>query len=120
QQLSSSWGFSPINQTTEQIFKQFIAQGQSFYQASGDSGAYKGGIMSPADDPNVTVVGGTSLATSGADGPWQSESTWTGSGGGVSTSYPIPSYQQGLSMAANGGSLTMRNIPDVSLPAEVQ
>jgi subtilase family serine protease len=40
QQLSSSWGYGPINATTEQIFKQFIAQGQSILQASGDSGAY--------------------------------------------------------------------------------
>ncbi len=120
QQLSSSWTFSPINATTEQIFKQYIVQGQSFFQASGDSGAYKGAIGTPADDPNVTVVGGTSLTTSGAGGPWQSESTWAGSGGGISTSYPIPSYQQGLSMVANGGSATMRNIPDVALTAAVQ
>ncbi len=42
-QLSSSWGFSPTNATTEQIFKQMIAQGQSLFQASGDSGAYQGG-----------------------------------------------------------------------------
>ena len=120
QQLSSSWGFSPINATTEQIFKQYIAQGQSFFQASGDSGAYKGSIMSPSDDPNVTVVGGASLTTAGQGGPWQSESTWSGSGGGISTTYPIPSYQQGLNMAANGGSATMRNIPDVALTAAVQ
>jgi hypothetical protein len=119
QQLSSSWGFG-INATTEQIFKQFIAQGQSFYQASGDSGAYKAAVMPPSDDPNVTVVGGSSLTTSGAGGPWQSERTWSGSGGGVSTEYPIPAYQQGISMAANGGSLTMRNIPDVALIADVQ
>ena len=51
--------------------------------------------MTPADDPNLTVVGGTSLTTSGAGGPWQSETTWSGSGGGVSTVYTIPSYQQG-------------------------
>jgi hypothetical protein len=119
QQLSSSWGFG-INATTEQIFKQYIAQGQSLLQASGDSGAYKNGVMTPSDDPNLTVVGGTSLATSGAGGPWQSESTWSGSGGGISTVYPIPSYQQGLSMAANGGSTKMRNIPDLALTADIQ
>ena len=119
-QLSSSWGFSPINATTEQIFLQYIAQGQSFFQASGDSGSYSGGVMSPSDDPNVTVVGGTSLTTSGAGGPWQSEATWPGSGGGISTQYPIPTYQQGVSMAANSGLLKMRNIPDVSLTADVQ
>ena len=119
QQLSSSWGFG-INATTEQIFKQYIAQGQSLLQASGDSGAYKSTVMTPADDPNLTVVGGTSLTTSGAGGPWQSETTWSGSGGGVSTVYAIPSYQQGLSMTANGGSTKMRNIPDLALTADIQ
>jgi len=119
-QLSSSWAFSPINATTEQIFKQMIAQGQSLFQASGDSGAYHGWIMPPSDDPNVTVVGGTSLTTAGAGGPWQAESTWSGSGGGVSTTYTIPSYQQGMNMAAIKGSTTMRNIPDVALTADIQ
>jgi hypothetical protein len=119
-QLSSSWCFSPINATTEQIFKQYIAQGQSLFQASGDSGAYRGWIFTPSDNPNLTVVGGTSLATSGYGGPWQSEATWPGSGGGSSTAYPMPSYQQGVNMAANGGSATMRNIPDVALTADVQ
>ena len=120
QQLSSSWTFSPINATTEQIFKQYIAQGQSLLQASGDSGAYTGGIAQPADDPNLTVVGGTSLTTGGASGPWQSEATWSGSGGGISTTYAIPSYQQGTSMTASHGSTTMRNIPDVALTADIQ
>jgi hypothetical protein len=120
QQLSSSWGYGPINASTEQIFKQYIAQGQSLLQASGDSGAYEGGVMTPSDDPSLTVVGGTSLTTSGSGGPWQSETTWPGSGGGISFTYPIPSYQQGTNMAVNGGSPTMRNIPDVALTADIQ
>jgi hypothetical protein len=119
QQLSSSWGFG-IDATTEQIFKEFMAQGQSLYQASGDSGAYGGEVMTPSDDPNLTVVGGTSLTTTGADGPWHAESAWPNSGGGVSFTYAIPSYQQGISMAANGGSATMRNLPDVAMIADVQ
>jgi uncharacterized membrane protein len=119
-QLSSSWCFSPTNATTEQIFEQMIAQGQSLFQASGDSGAYQAAIMPPADDPNVTVVGGTSLTTAGAGGAWQSETTWPDSGGGVSTTWPIPSYQRSVNMAAAGGSTTMRNIPDVALTADVQ
>jgi hypothetical protein len=120
QQLSSSWGYGPINATTEQIFKQYVAQGQSMLQASGDSGSYSNGVMAPSDDPNLTVVGGTSLTTAGAGGPWQSEKVWSGSGGGVSTTYAIPSYQQGLNMAANHGSTKMRNIPDVALTADIQ
>jgi hypothetical protein len=118
--LSSSWCFSPTNATTEQIFKQMIAQGQSLFQASGDSGSYSGPIMPPADDPNVTVVGGTSLTTTGPGGAWQAETTWSGSGGGVSATWPIPSYQQTAPTAAAGGSASMRNIPDVALLADVQ
>lgn len=76
--------------------------------------------MPPADDPNLTVVGGTSLTTAGAGGPWQSETTWPDSGGGVSTTWPIPSYQSPGTMTQAGGSGTMRNIPDVALTADVQ
>ena len=119
-QLSSSWTFSPTNATTEQIFQEMIVQGQSLFQASGDSGAYHGYIMPPADDPNVTVVGGTSLITSGAGGAWQSESAWADGGGGVSQVWPIPSYQRNVNMAAVGGSTTMRNLPDVALLADIQ
>src|SRR6202034_3564377 len=90
------------------------------FQASGDSGAYHGGVMPPSDDPNLTVVGGTSLTTSGPGGAWQSETTWSESGGGVSTTWPIPSYQQSVNMTAAGGSANMRNIPDVALTADVQ
>ena len=118
-QLSCSWGYG-IDSTTEQIFKQMIAQGQSFFTASGDSGAYSNGVMPPADDPNVTSVGGTALTTTGPGGTWVSESAWSGSGGGVSTTYPIPSYQLGVNMTAMGGSATMRNMPDVALTGAVQ
>jgi subtilase family serine protease len=119
-QLSSSWGWSPTDATLDQIYKQFIAQGQSMFQASGDGGAYTGAVMPPADDPNVTSVGGTSLTTAGAGGAWQSETTWSGSGGGVSTVWPIPTWQQAVNMKAVGGSTTMRDLPDVSMVADIQ
>lgn len=118
-QISCSWTFG-IDPTTEQIFKQFVAQGQTFLQAAGDSGAYKNGVDAPADDPNVTSVGGTHLTTAGASGPWSSETVWSYGGGGVSTTYPIPSYQQGIGASAGGYSTTMRNIPDVALTADVE
>jgi uncharacterized repeat protein (TIGR03803 family) len=123
-QLSSSWGFgSQVDPAREQIFQQFAAQGQSMFQASGDGGAWTGAIFPPSDDPWLTVVGGTSLDTVISGGVWQSETTWSdgngvGSGGGISTSYTIPIWQQGLDMAANQGSVTMRNIPDVAAHSE--
>jgi len=125
-QLSSSWSFT-INGTTESIYRQLAAQGQTMFQASGDDGAYSGTVSPPSDDPNLTVVGGTTLATTGPGGRWVSETTWnwanTGSGtnasgGGISMAYTIPSWQQGISMSANQGSTTMRNIPDVALTAD--
>jgi subtilase family serine protease len=125
-QLSSSWTFG-INATTENIFRQFATQGQSMFQASGDDGAYTGLVPTPADNPNLTVVGGTTLSTSGPSSGWTTETTWnwfhTGMGsnassGGVSTSYAIPSYQKGLDMGSNQGSSTSRNIPDVAMTAD--
>src|SRR5439155_24601406 len=44
-----------------------------------------------------------------------SETTWPGSGGGISTTYAIPTWQQGINMSFNQGSTTMRNLPDVSM-----
>ena len=44
-QLSCSWDFGTgPSATTEQIFQQLAAQGQSFFNASGDAGAYKGSV----------------------------------------------------------------------------
>jgi hypothetical protein len=123
-QLSCSWDFgTDANATTEQIFLQFAAQGQTFFNASGDSGAYVHAVPSPDDDPNITLVGGTTLATTGAGGAWVSETVWNAgsgiaSGGGISTVYPLPFWQQGINMSGNGGSSSKRNLPDVSLVAD--
>jgi uncharacterized repeat protein (TIGR03803 family) len=121
-QISSSWiiGDSP---QYAQFYQEFAAQGQSFFQASGDEDAYYPGIFQFEDSPLVTLVGGTTLTTSGPEGSWVSETVWnwgggTGSGGGISSTYPIPSWQQGINMSANQGSTTMRNIPDVALTAD--
>ncbi len=114
-QLSCSWGFD-IDATTQQIFQQFAAQGQSFFLASGDSGAFSGPIFQPSDNPYITVVGGTTLTTS-SSGAWVSEVVWSGSGGGISATYPIPEWQRGISMTASKGSPTMRNLPDVAMVA---
>jgi len=42
----------------------------------------------------------------------------SGSSGGVSSYYPIPSWQTGISMTANQGSTAQRNIPDVAMVAD--
>jgi uncharacterized repeat protein (TIGR03803 family) len=114
-QLACTWGFGPqVDPVREQIYEQFAAQGQTMFQASGDGGAFSDGVYPPSDDPNLTVVGGTVLTTSGAGGPWLAETVWPGSGGGASTNFPLPYWQEGLSTSSNQASASFRNIPDVS------
>ena len=105
----------------------------------GDSDAFTTGATSvngvdntslknvPSSSPYITEVGGTTLTTTVPGGPWSGETVWNwgldqgsyvGSSGGISSYYSIPSWQTGISMTANGGSTTYRNIPDVSLTAD--
>jgi hypothetical protein len=124
-QLSCSW-YQPggaASPTCDQIFQQMAAQGQSFYNASGDYDAYVGLIDFPGDTPYLTQVGGTTLSTTGPGGSWVSETVWNrnngvGSGGGISTQYAIPVWQAGINMTTNQGSVIKRNTPDVALTAE--
>src|ERR1017187_5572663 len=143
-QISSSFvwgngirGTTGADGTTDQIFQQMAAQGQSFFLASGDQGAFwadpQTGSASNHNDaplltsPYITIVGGTELTTTGPGGAWASETTWNNktrggtdtdsSSGAISSSYGIPFWQQGLDFSANGGSTTMRNIPDVAMLA---
>jgi len=123
-QLSISWLWSPDDPSTDDIFfQEFAAQGQSVFAASGDWGSYPSLIEPyyyPAEDAYVTAVGGTILTTSGAGGPWTSEVVWPDTGGGVSPdAIPIPSWQAGVANASNGGSTTLRNVPDVAAEADI-
>jgi subtilase family serine protease len=126
-QLSCSWGWGPADPATDDpLFKKFAAQGQSFFTAAGDSGAFATSFQDvyPADDANVTVVGGTDLSTAGPGGAWLYESAWSYGGGGYFTpdAIPIPAWQlaavAGLnSQSSPGGSATLRNSPDVAAEA---
>lgn len=69
-QLSSSWILRDTDPNADSIYLEFAAQGQSFFQSSGDHGAYCS--FGPDDDwedsPYVTIVGGTILSTTGPGG----------------------------------------------------
>jgi len=137
-QFSSSWGYgsSVPSLIADQIFQQMAAQGQSFFEASGDGEAWTNSIWQPGESPYLTVVGGTTLTMSGAGAAYQSEKVWNagnlgqawglngtgntfwGSGGGVSANYAIPFWQTNVSMVTNLGSATQRNIPDVALTGD--
>ena len=137
-QFSSSWCFSPSpdpNTTIDAQFQKMAAQGQSFFQASGDGDAWVNTIWVPCDSAYVTSVGGTSLTMNGVGASYNSETVWQegnlgfrnawspngngywGSGGGISSAYSIPYWQQGISNSLNHASTTLRNIPDVALTA---
>ncbi|MGZ5543840.1 MAG: immunoglobulin domain-containing protein, partial [Limisphaerales bacterium] len=124
-QISCSWYIpgGSMDTVADGIFQQMAAQGQSFFNASGDYDAFCGLIPFPGDTPYITQVGGTLLTNSGPGGSYVTERAWNrnngvGSGGGISTQYSIPSWQQGISMIANQGSTLMRNVPDVALTAD--
>ncbi len=147
--------FTSILRTYHSLFQQGNAQGITFLASSGDNGAldcytaafsnnptngtnFVPGVESPADDPNVTGVGGTNLQTAATpgvdDATYVSENadfdprvpaqfqvgpttivsvgnnTW-GSGGGFSSIFSKPAYQ----FLVNTGSLAHRAVPDVSL-----
>ena len=125
-QIACCWLFA-IDPTTDLIFLEMAAQGQSFYTASGDYGAYDINPMPLESDPNITIIGGTTLSTSGVGGAWQSETVWnwfnTGEGtsassGGISSTYAIPYWQQSVSYSSNQGSVFWRNLPDVSMTGD--
>jgi hypothetical protein len=100
-QISCSWSWRPADPTVDDVFfQEMAAQGQSFFTASGDSGAFDAAISPffyPGDDQLVTA----------------------GTGGGISPdNISIPSWQVGLATSANGGSGTLRNVPDVAMEGD--
>ena len=140
--LSCSWGWSGgPSTTTDNIFKNMAAVGQSFFSASGDSDAFTTGATSvngvdntslanaPSSSPYITQVGGTTLTMNGNGASYASETVWNwgydssagdyvGSSGGISSYYSIPSWQTNINMTVRGGSAKQRNIPDVALTAD--
>jgi kumamolisin len=135
---STSWGLCEANTAPslmailDAIFRQAAAQGQSFFAASGDTGAYDClgspylGVDNPASDPYVTAVGGTTLSLNSSGG-YVSESAWSwashsprlGSGGGLSQVFSQPAWQSGPGVA-NSNSTQMRQLPDVALDADTR
>ena len=134
--------------------QEMAAQGQSFFISSGDSGStmcYQTrtradtglSVIDPGSQPFATGVGGTFLGnadgTIPTDGSYAGEGVWndggadaagdqaSGTGGGVSLVWPMPSYQSGAaaglgvvqanSSRACAGQLC-RQVPDVSADAD--
>lgn len=82
----------------------------------------KAHVWFPASSPYALACGGT-LPTPGADGTGvAAEVVWNegtiGTGGGISDTFPVPSYQSGLALppSVNDGRLR-RGVPDVAAAA---
>ena len=114
--------------TDDQYFAALAGVGVTVFASSGDGGSTPGTasagdetgplqVESPASDPYVTGVGGTSL-TLNSNGSEKREVVWnngTGAtGGGTSIYFSRPSWQTGTGVP--GG--TMRTVPDVACPAD--
>lgn len=129
--ISNSWA-SCEDQTTlaeaqavDQVLQSAAASGVSVFNGTGDTGSTcldgsANTISVPADSPNATAVGGSSLVL-GPGLTYQSETWWdgsastpaTGQGGyGVSKFFPRPSYQSNLNAGA------YRSVPDVVANAD--
>jgi alpha-tubulin suppressor-like RCC1 family protein len=113
---------------------QAAALGQSVFVSSGDYGAFHySGQSGQSFEFMYTNVGGTELSMNGVGASYKSDTSWwwgsytdscgrqtspIGSGGGYILDQPIPDYQLGISLDQLGGSLRVRNMPDVSMPAD--
>ncbi|MBV8212896.1 MAG: S8 family serine peptidase [Verrucomicrobia bacterium] len=135
QTLSISYGIDEVQQGDAQIaaegqaLTQLQTEGITVLVSAGDNGAYgrTGGFSNPAQlnapdpgsQPLVTCVGGTTLTT-GPGEVYNGEEVWNrlalgfgATGGGVSSYWPIPSWQLPSYVTGNGGSSTYRSVPDV-------
>ncbi|HEY3863732.1 MAG TPA: S53 family serine peptidase [Verrucomicrobiae bacterium] len=127
-QISCSWGIENDTDIVQGLLE-LALQGQSFFYALGDNGAYQNGMDGNTAGSLVymVAVGGTELFMTNNGAKWIAENVWHdvpgtnyayfATAGGILTDVPIPDYQQPVSMALNHGSTQFRNVPDVALVA---
>jgi len=117
-EVSMSWGGG--ESSSEASSDSHFTHAGTFYTASaGDSGH---GVIYPSSSPDIIAVGGTTL--NGCSGTscsgFTSETTWSGSGGGVSAYESLPGYQSSYTGAVSGATTISgltggkRGVPDVS------
>lgn len=106
--VSMSWGGPEFNGELAYDVAYFSTPGVAYFASSGDWGA---GTIYPSVSPNVTSVGGTSLAID-SNNNWVSETAWTDSGGGLSADEPYAPFQSPWVASGN------RQMPDISADAD--
>lgn len=124
--VSSSYGYPQSTFSDSQLFAfefvllSFVSLGVTVCKASGDYGAYPGsGIKYPATSPSVLSCGGTYLT---APGGVRTETVWnsgngSASGGGVSETFPLPTWQTSAGVPAATNGFVGRGAPDVGANA---
>ena len=149
QVVSTGWGECEqdsdpaLLSSQRSLFAQAATQGQTFFAAAGDTGstdcygdpgtAYASTLTvdDPASQPYVIGVGGTTLGASSETAWNESGTSYGAGGGGVSSKWCMPSYQDqsNLQGVLNSNSVAvpaacgtkkpyMREVPDVSADAD--
>lgn len=90
----------------------FTTAGMTYLASTGDNGM---SVAWPSASANVLAIGGTTLSYSGSGA--RSETTWSGTGGGISAYVGLPSYQAGRGVPGLAA-LNMRGAADVSFNAD--
>jgi hypothetical protein len=126
-EISNSWGGPETGaSTTQEALSPFNHPGTVITASSGDHGylnwgaTESGAVEYPASSPHVVAVGGTRLSL-GTGGAWASEKVWNGdgaSGGGCSTIFEAPAWQQSVAGFAAVGCAGKRAVADVSADAD--
>lgn len=107
-EVSMSWGGSESrNESSGDVH--FQQPGVVYFAASGDTG---GKVIYPGCSPYVVSAGGTTINRNTA-GVFESETAWSGSGGGPSRYESRPSYQLGISNIVKSS----RGVPDLAFDA---
>ena len=125
--ISISWGGPESGWTQQamtafdQAFQAAAALGITVCVAAGDDGSTDGAndganhVDFPASSPYALACGGTNLRASGGsivkEVVWNDGANGGATGGGVSSFFPVPPWQEGLK--SNLGKLQNRGVPDV-------
>jgi len=136
--ISISWGGSESNWTVQAMtaMDEAIAvansMGITVCVASGDNGSSDGQndgqdhVDFPASSPNSLGCGGTSLHASGnniaSESVWNDGAEGGAGGGGMSTNFLVPLWQNGIKASKNGVEVALsgRGVPDVCGDADPQ
>lgn len=133
--ISISWGGPESSWTRQALtafdsaFRAAAAMGITVCAASGDGGASDGmsgdHVDFPASSPHCLGCGGTRLVASGSaigsETVWNDGASGGATGGGISTAFARPAWQNGLHATTAAGKiepLTMRGVPDVAGDAD--